>query len=228
MRPDLSPAAISAIGAPTITTFIAASLAFKSEVCNIWTGICPLTPKGYADSLLEGKTFDPLVAGLVIDISANTFTLQGSNELTITLNIPTDANVAVAAANVYPNEYQGREAVLWRVIKLEQPNVLDEPVWHFSRIRSGSMDKVEIQADGQSNKFILTIESHQSRVSNASNQTYLNQRSYDPNDTSQDYAVSIANGDPAPSKRPVASGYANSAASFGGVGKYFLDRIAQN
>lgn len=199
MRDGNTPQLEGAVSAPSITTYIAARLEFKSETLFVWTGINAIQVKGQGDWRLDGNTFDPLVNGVVVDIGENTFTMNGSNELQIALNIPSDATIAIAASQTYPNEYQSRPATFWRAIKVSSGDPLAEPVFIFRPIRTGRMDKVEIQADGSSHKFLLTIESHQSFISNASNQTYLNQRDYDTNDSSQDYAPSIANGDPAPS-----------------------------
>ena len=195
-----TPELVSAVAAPSITTALAARLDFRAGTEFIWTGVGSITaPSNTGDSLLDGQTFDAL-SPQMIDIGENTFSMSGSGELTVTLNVPGDPDVTIAAAQVYPAEYQSRSAVIWRAVKIDTGNPLARPVWLFRRIRSGTMDKLEVQADGTSHRFMLTIESHSGRISNATNQTYLNQRFYDPNDSSQDYATSIANGDPAPTK----------------------------
>lgn len=195
-----SPQLIGAVTAPTITTAIAARLAFKSGTINLWTGIGSIiAPANSGDSLLDGRQFDA-IAHELIDIGENTYSMSGSGEFTLTLNVPAAPDITIAAASVYPSEYQGRSAVLWRAIKIDSGDPLAQPVWLFRRIRSATMDKVEIQADGSYHKFVLTLESHSGKITNATNQTYLNQRRYDPNDRSQDFAPSIANGDPAPTK----------------------------
>lgn len=199
MRPGTDNTILETISAPSITTALCARLDFQSETIFLWTGLHPITPTGSGDTSLDGHTFDPLAHGVVVDIGENTFSYTGSSELTIHLNIPSDPDIAIAAAQTYPAEYQARPATIWRALKIDTGNPLAEPVWLFRRIRTGSLDKLEVQADGQMHKLILTIESHQGRVSNASNQTYLDQRKFDPNDASQDYAVACANGDPAPS-----------------------------
>lgn len=197
---DNSPQLIGAVTAPSITTAIAARLAFKSGTINLWTGIGSIiAPNNSGDSLLDGRQFDA-IAHELIDIGENTYSMNGSGEFTLTLNVPAAPDITIAAASVYPSEYQGRSAVLWRAIKIDSGDPLAQPVWLFRRIRSATMDKVEIQADGSYHKFVLTLESHSGKITNATNQTYLNQRRYDPNDRSQDFAPSIANGDPAPTK----------------------------
>lgn len=203
MRDNMTSEIVGAVTAPRITTALAARLDFKSESIFVWTGAMPIQPLNSGDGLLDGNTFEPLVHGVVVDIGENTMTMNGSNELTVVLNVPAAPDFSIAASQVYPNEFQSRSAVLWRALLIEPADPLGQPMWLFRRIRSGSMDKVEIQADGLSHKFILTIESHAGRISSASNQTYLNQKQYDPSDTSQDYAAAVANGDPAPTKSSV-------------------------
>jgi len=59
---------------------------------------------------------------------------------------------------------------------------------------------VKISNDGLSHTFTLAIEGHASLISSATSSSYLDQKRFDPADASQDYTVSCANGDPAPSK----------------------------
>ncbi len=226
-----TPELVSAVAAPTITTALAARLDFKSGTVFVWTGVGSIiAPSNTGDSLLDGQTFDAL-AHEMVDIGDNTFSMGGSGELLITLNVPAAPDVTIAAASVYPNEYQGRSGVLWRVVKIDTGNPLAEPVWLFRRIRSATMDKVEIQADGTYHKFALTLESHSGKISNATNQTYLNQRRYDPNDSSQEYSVSIANGDPAPTKASSAGSgvsFYDSGGSYGVYGGGYGGRYGNN
>lgn len=211
MRNGVTQEVQDTLAAVGITTGLAARLDFQSETLFVWTGAARIMPSGSGETLLDGNTFEPLAQGVIVDVGENTYTMTGSDEFQISLAIPADASSAITASQIYPAEYQSRPATIWRVFLYPQTDPLAPPLWLFRRIRAGSMDKVEIQNDGQTNKFLLTIESHQSTISNATNQTYLDQPRYDPNDTSQDYAVSIANGDPAPTK-----GY--SAGSGGGSG----------
>lgn len=200
MRDAMTGDILSAIGATQIRTAYLARLEFQSETAFIWTGAHPIQPTGTGDSLLDGNAFNPLAAGVMVDIGENSFSYNGSEELTIVLAVPTAPSTVIAAASVYPNEYQSRQATIWRALRMPANDPLAPPVWLFRRIRSGAMDKVEIQNDGQSHNFMLTIESHQAQISNATNQSYLDQQRYDPADTSQAHAVSIANGDPGPTK----------------------------
>jgi hypothetical protein len=200
MRAGITSQVQDTLNSGTIVTAMAARLDFQSETLLVWTGASTIQANGSGDTLLDGNVFQPFAQGVPVDVGENSFSLSGSAEFQMSIAIPSDAGTGITASQVYPSEYQGRPATVWRVFLVPQADPLAAPIWIFRRIRSGAMDKVEITNDGSTNKFTLTIESHQSSITNATNQTWLDQRKYDPNDSSQDFAVSIANGDPAPSK----------------------------
>ncbi|MBB5715843.1 hypothetical protein FHS94_002700 [Sphingomonas aerophila] len=191
---------LAALAAKGITTAIMGRLDFKSETVCIWTGAEALTVQGSTDSLLNNQTFDPLVHGVVLDIGENNMSMAGSDALKITLGIPSDPSAAITAAIVYPDEYQARPATLWRAIMIQSPIPGAPATWAFRRIRTGRMDTLEVSNDGSTQKFVLGIEGHAGLISNATNSTYMSQKSLDPADTSQDYVLACANGDPAPTK----------------------------
>ncbi len=200
MRVGMNSEVLAALAAQGVTTAILGRLDFKSETVNIWTGAERLTVQGSADSLLNNQTFDPLVNGVVLDIGENNMSMSGSDALKIALGIPNDPSVAITAAMVYPDEYQARQATLWRAIMIASPTPGAPATWAFRRIRTGRMDTLEISDDGTSSKFVLGIEGHAGLISSATNQTYQTQKALDPSDTSQDYVLSCANGAPAPGK----------------------------
>lgn len=200
MRPGTNTDILTALAAAGIMTCVLGSLEFKSETVNVWTGAHPLTVQGSADSNLDGKTFEPLVHGVVLNIGDNAFSMSGSEALKISLAIPSAPSQAIAAASIFPDEYQGRNATLWRAIMIAPPGIGAPPTWAFRRIRAGAMDTVEISNDGLAHTFTLSIEGHASLISNATGSTYMDQTRFDPSDTSQDYVASCANGEPAPSK----------------------------
>lgn len=208
MRVGTNSEILAALEAAGITTALLATLEFKSETINVWTGVGELTVNGSGDSLLNGKAFTPLAHGVVVNIGDNSFTMSGSDALTISLAIPSAPSQAIGAASVHPDEYQGRNATLWRALMIAPPGAGTPPAWVFRRVRSGAMDMVEVSGDGLSHIFTLTIEGHASMISNATGSTYMDQKRFDPADTSQAYVAACANGDPAPQKY--------SAGSFGG------------
>ncbi len=205
MRFGTDTALVSALEAAGITTAIMASLEFKSETVNVWTGAHQLEVQGSTDSVLNGKKFEPLVHGVVLNIGDNSFSMSGSDPLEITLAIPSAPSQAISAASVYADEYQSRNATLWRAVMIASPVPGAPATWAFRRVRSGAMDTVKISNDGLSHTFTLAIEGHASLISAATGSSYLDQKRFDPADASQDYTVSCANGDPAPSKMPTTS-----------------------
>lgn len=217
MRDAMTPDVLGAIGAPVITTALLARLDFQSGPVFLWTGLDAMQPTGMGDPLLDGNTFDPIAEGIAVEIGENTFTQSGSDELQINLAVPAEMNVALAAAQTYPFEYLTRDATIWRALRIPSADPLAAPVWAIRRVRSGAMYKLEFQFDGSQHNVMLTIESHQSLISNATNQTYLDQSKYDPADTSQNYAVACANGSPAPTAGTVVTpSYGSTAGSVGG------------
>lgn len=200
MRAGTNAELLAVLEAAGITTALMASLEFKSGTINLWTGAHALEVQGSADSVLNGKTFDPIAHGVVIAIGDNSFSMSGSDKLDIALAIPAAPSTAISAATVYPDEYQGRLATLWRAIMIQSPVPGSPATWAFRRVRSGVMDQVQVSNDGQSHQFTLTIEGHAGNISNATGSSYMDQKRFDPADASQDYTQACANGDPAPSK----------------------------
>lgn len=183
-----------------ITTAIMARLDFKSETVCVWTGEDPITVTGSADSLLNNMTFNPFINGVLLDVGENNFTMNGSDAQTLTLALPSAPSAEITAAMYHPSEYQSRPATLWRALLFAPGGPGTAAQWAFKRIRIGSMDYLEVQDDGLGRKFSLSIEGHAGRISAATGQTYLDQKSIDPTDTSMDYAAIIANGKPTPTK----------------------------
>lgn len=205
MRPGVNDQWASALAAAGIKTGILARFDFASSIIRVSTLESSIVVSGTGDPLLDGGTFDPLVSGLLIEIGDNTYSYEGSEALTLSLSIPANPDPSIVAASLYPNEYLGRAATLWRVLILAPPDASTPAQYGFKRIRAGAMDQIQVVNDGQNHLFTLTIEAHQASLSNATNASYLDQKLFDPSDTSQDYAVSIANGSPAPGRASAAT-----------------------
>ena len=199
MRDGITTQITDILAAAGISTALCARLDFLSETVCVWTGSHSIQPSGSGDSLLDGQQFDPLANGVVVNIGDNAFSYTGSESLDITLAVPSAPSTAIAAAETYPAEYQGRQATIWRALLIQPSDPLAQPTWLFRRVRSGAMDKLEISNDGMTHTFKMSIESHASLISSATQSTYLDQKTrYDAADTSQDYAISIANGGSTP------------------------------
>ena len=79
---------------------------------------------------------------------------------------------------------------------VEQAGLATPAAWLFRRVRSGVMDTLQFQSDGTQSTAKLSVGSHASYTSNASQSRYSDQKRFDPNDTSQDYEASVKNGQP--------------------------------
>ncbi len=199
MRAGIDSAITDLLARDGVTTAMLVRLDFNTETVFLWTGASNLLVTGTGDSRLDGNTFSPVAAGNVVDISDNAFSYTGSEPMTVSLSIPASPHAAVASASNFPQEYQGLPATFWRAL-LEEAALPGVPAqWRFRRVRAGTMDDLSIRHSGEAHTFSITVEAHAARISQASGRTYLDQKSFDPTDTSQDYAVAIANGKPAPS-----------------------------
>ena len=194
LRPGIDQTITNALAAAGITTCYLLRLDFQSEAVGVWTGNGSIQPTMSGDSMLDNIVFDELSQGVTTQIGDNAFSMEGSETFQISLAIPTSPSAQITAAMVHPSEFQARPATIWRGLLIRPSNPLAAPAWVFRRIRSGAMDKIEVIFDGQSHIFTLSIESHAALISSASQSTYMDQDRFDPADTSQRYAVSIANG----------------------------------
>lgn len=179
-----------------ITTAVLMRADFLSGPCFIWTGQYSFTPTGYSDALLVGNQFDPLATGVPLEISENSFSFTGSDTLQISLGVSDPLPVVLSEAALHATEYKSRRFVMWRAVQFASPELGTPAVWLIERTRLGSMDELEIRRGGGSATFVLTVESHASRISAASQSLWLDQKKIDPNDTSQDFVSSITNGHP--------------------------------
>lgn len=215
MRPGIDSTWTDALEAAGIRTAIAAWLDFASGPVAIWTGENGIYVTGTGDTALDGLTFQPLIDGLMIDVGSNTFSYSGSEALTVSLGIPDSPTTAELNSTIDPSEYQTRTAIFWRAVQVTPTSGTTPASWSFRRVRAGSMDELKITNDGTHHFFTMTIEGHAAMISSATASTYLDQPKFDAADTSQAYAVSIANNPKSPS---LASTGSTGGASSGGLG----------
>ena len=193
MRSGVDQEWMDALEARGIRTALLAWFDFKSEPVAVWTGTTSIMPLGTGDSLLDGITFEPMAHGVPVQIGDNTFNYSGSEELELSLALPTFVPEELVAASMDAEEYQGRTAIMWRALMVTMPNATTPAEWSFRRIRAGTLDNLRISNDGENHFFTISIEAHASMITNASASSYLDQEAFDPTDFSQRYAVSIAN-----------------------------------
>ncbi|MCW2365545.1 hypothetical protein M2341_000992 [Sphingobium sp. B7D2B] len=191
---------LDALSANGIRTGIMGWFDFASGPVAVWTGWTAIQPVGSGDAMLDGVRFEPLQEGIPVAIGENTYSYTGSDEMTVTLAVPSVPTHAMIAASLDPDEYRGRTAIIWRALMVTLPTTTQPAEWAFRRVRAGAMDKVVMSNNGQERLFTLTIEAHQSMITKASGSNYLDQPRLDPTDTSQDFAVSIANSPNTPTR----------------------------
>lgn len=234
MRPGVgdSTAWTNALAAQGVTTAVLARFDFLSETIFAWTGPFTLQVTGSGDSLLDGNTFEPIAEGIFVDIGANQFNYSGSEAMPLTMAIPSSPTTAMANSAHNPLEWQSRTCIIWRCVMQTPANATTPASFVFKRVRAGSMDQLKITNDGVSHKFSMTIEAHASMISAATASTYLDQKTrFDSTDTSQDYAVSIANNPNSPTR--AGSGvnggvYGGGDFGGGGVGGRFGRNFSQS
>jgi len=196
MSKSLAEAWIAGLAAQGITSKFLARFDFESGTQFIWTGGFPITPVSTGDTLLDGNTFEAFSEGVPFDVGSNTYSESGSDAFTLTLGLPADLPSEMVAASLDANEYRGRPATIWRTLMVTPAGASTPSVWVFRRVRVGSMDQLEFTNDGTQSVVKLTVQSHASMISNATNSTYADQSKYDPNDTSQNYLSSTTTGQP--------------------------------
>jgi len=197
-----------------ITTGTLLRFDFATDPVYVWTGSHPLTVTGTGDTMLDGLTFDGLGSSSPLNIGENSFSYTGSEALTITLVASDPLPVSLAEAQIHASEYQARPFCMWRSIVFAPPSLSAPAQWSFQRTRVGSMDEVEIRRGGGSSIIQITIQSHAARVSAASQSLWLDQKRFDPTDTSQDFASSAGSGHP------------GQAPNYGGGLRGIMDRLS--
>ncbi|SOB86772.1 hypothetical protein SAMN06297144_1881 [Sphingomonas guangdongensis] len=188
-----------ALSGHEITTALVARFDFASETLCAWTGPETIQPQMTGDTLLDNQVIHPLVNGLVVNVGDNVMSYTGSDELPITLALPDAPDETLIAAQVYPSEYRGRRATIWSAILIRTGNPLEAPIWAFRRVRTGAMDKLQINRDASQHTLTLTIESHAGLIAGSGQSTYMSQQLIDPLDRSQAHAATLAAGNKVPS-----------------------------
>ena len=213
----LNQAWLDALAEKGITTAQLLRLEFRSETLFVWTGGYAITPTSSGDTKLDGNTFAAFASGTPVDIGDNSYSTQGSNALTLSLSLPASLPDVLQLAEIDESEYLARPAYMWRAVMVAQAGLATPATWLFKRVRTGVIDTLVFGADGSSFNAKLTIGSHASYISAASQSRYSDQRRFDPNDTSQDYQYTVT-GTQAISNAPSYASNGNTGAGGGNFG----------
>jgi hypothetical protein len=166
---------------------------------------------------MNGQTFLG-VTGRLVDIGTVNVKAGGSDSLVAKLSGLRDIDNATLNTIGDPSKWQGRTAMLWRLIRNEA-GVQQGAIQHYY---TGYMTSLAISGDPKEQAIELTIESYLAAFSEASNRTYLDQELFDPGDLSARASIAIANGT---SGNPLVSntGYGG----YGGQSSYYDFRRLQ-
>lgn len=142
---------------------------------------------GYPE--MDGFTFQG-VGGKFVDISPVKVKAGGSESVTGRLSGLRDLDNDTLNTIGDPSNWQGREAMLWRMIR-DETGSQQGAIQHYY---TGYMVSLLIAGDPASQVIELTIEGYLAAHSGASNRTYMDQDRYDPGDLSPAAALATANG----------------------------------
>lgn len=142
---------------------------------------------GYPE--MDGQTFLG-IDGSFTDIGEVRMKEGGSDRVTAKLSGLREIDNDTLNTIGDPANWQGREAMLWRLIR----DVNGSAQGALQHYYTGYMVGLQIGGSPQEQTIEIAIESYLAAFSQASNRTYLDQTKYDPGDHSARAAIAIANG----------------------------------
>ncbi len=187
-RPD--DLANTALGADVRRPVTFCFLDLADEPIRVTNAPYSFTFAGTGDEDLDGFTFTA-VDPRVVAVSAVKAREGGTD--TVSLQLSGLAGVDDELMTQIGNRanYVGRDCRLWRAMLDPQNLQRVGTIWSYY---TGYMSVPKIIGDRSSQTINLDVESYLAFFGQASNRTYLDQQSYDPNDRSAELAIAIANG----------------------------------
>lgn len=148
------------------------------------------TFSGTGDEDLDGFTFTAVDPRLV-SIGTVRAAEGGSDTLVLTLSGLAGVDDELMTQLGNRTNFIGRDCRLWRAML--DPDDLTQlgSLWSYY---TGYMSVPRVVGDQTSQTIQLNVESYLAFFGQASNRTYLDQSSFDPNDRSAEVAIAIANG----------------------------------
>lgn len=187
-RPDT--AAQEALGAQRrrVTTFCWLDL--DGDVIRVTDAPYPVTFAGTGDEDLDGFTFDAVDPRLVTIGEVKTKE-GGTDSVVLTLSGLVGVDDELLNTIGDRSKWVGREGRLWHMMR--DPDTLAPigGVWSFY---TGYMSVPKIVGDRSQQTIQMTLESYLGFFGEASGRGYLGLSNYDPDDTSAELAIAIANG----------------------------------
>ncbi len=187
-RPDAAAAAALAARVRRPVTFCFLDIA--EEPIRVTDAPYSFAFSDTGDDDLDGFTFEAVNPRVV---SVATVKAKESGTDTVTLTLSGLAGVDGELMNTIGNKanWQGRDARLWKAMLDPVTFTRIGAIWSYY---TGYMSVPRIVGDKSSQTISLELESDLAFFGQASNRTYLDQRSFDPGDRSAELAIAIANG----------------------------------
>ncbi len=145
---------------------------------------------GTGDEDLDGFTFTA-VDPRVVSVGAVKAREGGTETLSLQLSGLAGVDDELMTQIGNRANYVGRDCRLWRAMLDPQNLQRIGAIWSYY---TGYMSVPKIIGDRTSQTINLDVESYLAFFGRASNRTYLDQQSFDPNDRSAELAIAIANG----------------------------------
>lgn len=146
-----------------------------------------ITGSGFPE--LDGLTYVG-IDGKLTEVTPVRMRQGGSDQVVARLSGLRDIDNDTLNTIGNPANWQGRTAMLWRLIQ-DESGVQRGAIQHYY---TGYMVSLTIKGEPASQAIEIGIESYLAAFSSASNRTYLDQDKYDPDDLSAKAAIAIANG----------------------------------
>lgn len=148
-----------------------------------------LTFGSVGDPDLNGQTFDA-VDPTMVSVTDVRNAEGGSETISFTLSGIVGPDTALLNILGDPSQWRGRTARLWAVI-YDEAGTQQGAIWP---IYTGRMSAMQIIGDPSQQTVKLDVESYLAALKQASNRTYLDQASFDPNDNTAALKIGVANG----------------------------------
>lgn len=138
---------------------------------------------------MDGFTFAG-IDGRFADISPVQIRAGGTEQVTASISGLRDLDNATLNTLGNRSNWQGRQALLWRMIR-DEFGTQQGAIQHYY---TGYMVSLSISGEPENQIIEIAIEGYLSAFSAPSNRSYLDQEKYDPGDLSARAAIAIANG----------------------------------
>lgn len=187
---DLTAGMQTEVAAQLIRPVWIVRLDIENDPILAWTGRGDFMPTGTGDAALDGFTFTGL--GPIDAISNIKDALGGSQAVTLTLPGVDLQDDALRQVVLNSETWQFRQAWIWFGLLNASYGVIADP----TRIKTGRMDQMKINMDGQDATVSLIVESFQSYAQEKFNSRYIQQPDIDAMDESQKFVHDLANKQP--------------------------------